>query len=164
MKKLILILMFFPLLTMGQKKFDHYINSQIKSGVDSLQLQISVTNYCLNQYRKEKIIGTSAQAIGFGLVFFGINDKINGNKNALDEFEYRTAVVGSASGTLEQQLINMRKAERDYYDTVDRNQNIVTIGSVVAVSGTIFNIVAHRWLKKSYILPSEHGVGVMIKF
>jgi hypothetical protein len=162
--KLLFILMLFPMLTIGQKKFDHYIDRQIKAGIDSIQLQISATNYCLNQYRKEKLIGTSAQVVGFGLVFFGINDKINGNKSAQEEFEYRTIVVGSASGTLEQQLINLRKAERDYYDTVDRNQNIVTIGSVVALSGTILNITAHRWLKKSYILPAEHGIGIMIKF
>jgi hypothetical protein len=162
MKKLIFILVLFPLLTMGQKKFDRYIDSQIKAGVDSIQLQISATNYCLHQFYKEKMISYSAQVAGLAAVFYGTSDGINGTNDAFRT--YQDLLSSKPSTGLENYFIKLRRAEREYYDLVDRNDLIVKIGSAVAVTGVVLNIVAHRWLKKSYILPAEHGIGVMIKF
>lgn len=162
MKKLILILMLLPVFSFGQKKLNAYIDHQIHSGIDSIQLQVSVNNYCLNKFKTEKIIGTSAQFVGLGIVFYAMNDRINGEEQLAKDIEYLVAVGNR--GSLEEYLIKLRGMERDYNDLVDRNKNLLTTGSIIALSGTALNIIAHRWLKNSYVLPAEHGIGVQIKF
>jgi hypothetical protein len=154
--------MLFPVLAMGQKKLDRYIDSQIKQGVDSIQLQISVTNYCLNQFYKEKMISYSVQFAGLAAVVYGTSDGMNGTNDAFRT--YNDLLSSKPSTGLENYFTRLRKSEREYYDLVDRNDLIVKIGSAVAVTGVILNIASYRWLKKSYILPAEHGIGVMIKF
>jgi hypothetical protein len=162
MKKLIFILILLPMVTIGQKRFNRYIDSQIKQGIDSIQLQVSITNYCLNQFYKEKMISYFVQIAGLAAVFYGTNDRMNGTNDAFRI--YQDLLNSKPSTGYGDYIIKLRKSKSEYYSLVDRNDLIVNIGSAVAVSGVVLNIVAHRWLKKSYILPAEHGIGVMIKF
>jgi hypothetical protein len=138
MKKLLLILLFCPIIGLGQKNFNQVINQQnLTTKSDSLQFQISYTNYCLNQYRKEKITGTWIQLISAVTVLAFNMDNINGVDKTTRIYELETEAAGS---NVFNQLAALSKFEKKIIKIEDRNDILTIAGGVVFLAGSFLNL------------------------
>lgn len=162
MKYLLLLIVFCPVFCFGQAELNNWMKQEMqKSSFDAIQLQQSYANYCLNQFRKEKIIATWTQIGGGLLVFYANVDGINGVNDVEDTYNREMAIAGNNEF---KQLAALQKYEQKMQDTEDRNDVLTISGGVMFLAGSILQFYSYRWLKKSYILPAEHGIGIQIKF
>jgi hypothetical protein len=162
MKKLLLILFLFPLIGFGQKNFNQVLKQQNLSSIsDSLQFQISYSNYCLNRYRVEKLIGIGAQLVGGGIVCYYNLPQTNGLNNAKEDFKIETAIAGESIAA---QLVALRKFEKIEREIKKKQDNAIIAGGITFAAGSIISIISTRWLKKSFIVPAENGIGLQLNF
>jgi hypothetical protein len=164
MKKLLIsfILINISFFSFGQKSFEQIvINQNLKSTIDSLQFQISFTNYCLEKYRAEKVLGT--WLITGGAVVVGIFNipQLNGMSKAEDDYKHQMALAGD---NLDQKIA----ATNDYRsktNDIEKRQEVMTIvGGIVFLAGSVLQIDSYKWLKRAYISPASNGIGVKIIF
>ena len=115
-------------------------NLKLKTNIDTLQYQISFTNYCLQKHRNEMLLGRWLQIGGaVGISFFNIS-QLNGMRAATNKFETKS-------------------------NEIVKRQDIATIvGGVAILAGTVLQLNSYKWLKRAYITPSENGIGVKIIF
>ncbi len=46
----------------------------------------------------------------------------------------------------------------------DTHDNLLIVGAAASITSIVMFIVADRWIKRSSIKPSPHGVGVVVEF
>lgn len=164
MKKILLIIALISIsfFSFSQKSFNQISRNQtLKTKVDTLQFQISFTNYCLEKYRKEKVLGTWLQIGGaVGVSFFNIS-QLNGMRAAEDNYSHELALAGS---NLAQQIAARNKFETKNNEIIKRQDFMTILGGVAFLAGSILQLDSYKWLKRDYITPSENGIGVRIRF
>lgn len=146
----------------SQKSFNQITgNQELKTKVDTLQFQISFTNYCLEKHRKEKVIGTWLQIGGaVGVSFFNIS-QLNGMRTAEDNYNHELALAGT---NLAMQIAATNKFESKSNDILKRQDLMTIVGGVAFLAGSVLQLDSYKWLKRAYISPSEHGIEVRIRF
>ena len=146
----------------SQKSFNQIAGTQkLKTKVDTLQFQISFTNNCLEKYRKEKVIGTWLQIGGaVGVCFFNMS-QLNGMRAAEDNYNHEFALAGS---NLAAQIAATNNFEAKSNEIVKRQDLMTILGGVAFLAGSVLQLDSYKWLKRAYISPSEHGIGVRIRF
>lgn len=164
MKKLFLLLVLLNLtfLSFGQKSFNQIIQHQkLKSSFDTLQVQISFTNYCLEKYRYEKVLGTWLQVGGaVGVCFFNIT-QLNGMRAVENDYKHQLALAGD---NLAKRLGADNQYQMDRNDIIKRQDVMTILGGVVFLAGSVLQLDSYKWLKRAYISPAQNGFGVKIRF
>ena len=146
----------------SQKSFNQIAgNHKLKTKVDTLQFQISFTNYCLEKYRKEKVIGTWLQIGGaIGVSFFNIS-QLNGMRAVEDNYNHEFALAGSS---VVKQIVATGNFKTKSNEIVKRQDLMTILGGVAFLAGSVLQLDSYKWLKRANITPSENGIGVQIRF
>lgn len=164
MKRLLFFLFLLTLtfLSFGQKSFNQIIrNQKLKSSFDTLQVQVSFTNYCLEKYRHEKVLGSWLQIGGaVGVSFFNIS-QLNGLRAAENDYRHQLALAGS---NLDQQIAATNQYEKNKDDIIKRQDFMTILGGVAFLAGSVLQLDSYKWLKRAYISPAQNGIGVKIRF
>jgi urease beta subunit len=130
-----------------------------KTRSDTLQYQISYTNYCLNKHRKEKLYGIASQFVGSAIIAVFHFDELNGMNRLEEKFKIDYAAAGDR---LDLQATTLRKFERDQDDILYRKKVSLIAGSVFILGGVFLQIDSYKWLKRAYLKPGE--IGIVIEF
>lgn len=157
MRTLLIILICFPVFAHGQD----FQSKLLQANNDPLQLQISYTNYCLNQHRKEMLMGTGLQLIGATFTAVCNLPQLNGMNKAKDTYNREMAIAGDA---IDRQLSALRKFEKKERAIQKTQDGSVIVGGILVVGGSILQIYSYRWLNHAYIKPAENGIGIKIEF
>lgn len=121
------------------------------------QTKIDYTNYCLEKFRREHMIGLGLQVAGIAVIGFTQWDSTNGTSKAEADFQSNYQRAGDS---LEGKIM----AQRGYEATLDKIEDKKRIGIIVGVSmgalGVVFQNINYRWLRRAYV--GEDGIGVKI--
>ena len=136
-------------------------NLKLKTNIDTLQYQISFTNYCLQKHRNEMLLGRWLEIGGaVGISFFNIS-QLNGMRAAQNNYNHELALAGTNHA---KQTAATNKFETKSNEIVKRQDIATIVGGVAILAGAVLQLNSYKWLKRAYITPSENGIGVKIIF